>query len=115
MTFKYFYCSLKKNDPKAPGQKLFLSLKVYFSNFIVKKIKSKNLFYPLMIFQMTLVSFEKIKIPFISNLYFCVEKGKMKKKNIMDSLWISIIFFSHVLEFLLMSLKYNKIHKKKFN
>jgi hypothetical protein len=61
---------------------------------------------------MTLVSFEKIKIPFISNLYFCVEKGKMKKKNIMDSMWISIIFFSHVLEFLLMSLKYNKIHKK---
>ena len=30
----------------------------------------------------------------------------------MDSMWISIIFFSHVLEFLLMSLKYNKIHKK---
>jgi hypothetical protein len=66
-----------------------------------------------MIFQMTLVSFEKIKIPFISNLHFCVEKGKMIKKNIMDSMCISIMFFLHVLEFLLMSLKYNKIHKKK--
>jgi hypothetical protein len=51
---------------------------------------------------------------FISNLYFCVEKGKMKKKkNIMDSMWISIMFFPHFLEFLLMSLKYNKIQKKK--
>jgi len=36
----------------------------------------------------------------------------MKKKNIVDLMWISIMFFPHVLEFLLMSLKYNKIKKK---
>ena len=64
-----------------------------------------------MIFQMTLVSFEKIKIPFISNLYFCVEKGKMKKKHYGFNVDIDNIFLT-CFKFLLMSLKYNKIHKK---